>query len=261
MNLALVILFLFFVGCLAGWTLEVFYRRFISSSNPERRWVNPGFLTGPYLPLYGFGLALLFLIAIQEPYIPAFTPVGRKILLFALMAVVMTGIEYIAGYFCLKFAHVRLWDYSNQWGNVNGLICPLFSLFWTLLGALYYFLIHPHVIDILIWLSHNLAFSFFIGFFYGVFLIDLANATNVLTQIRRVAVEHKVTVHYEDVRSHIRDYKEETKQRGSFFLSMHSDRPLAEHVHGVLERGAEARSRIVDKANAIAEEMYEMGKK
>ena len=32
-----------------------FFRRFFSI----RKWINPGFLNGPYLPMYGFG-ALLF---------------------------------------------------------------------------------------------------------------------------------------------------------------------------------------------------------
>ncbi|MGN0035225.1 MAG: hypothetical protein ACI364_05820 [Coriobacteriales bacterium] len=34
--------------------MELFFRRFISSNNPQRKWINPGFLAGPYLPLYGF---------------------------------------------------------------------------------------------------------------------------------------------------------------------------------------------------------------
>ena len=48
-------------------------------------------------------------------------------MLFSAMAVGMTLIEYVAGVFCLKFLKVRLWDYSNLWGNVQGIICPLFS--------------------------------------------------------------------------------------------------------------------------------------
>ena len=70
------------------------------------------------------------------------TAAGRA-LLFLGMAVSMTVIEYIAGIMLLKIAKVRLWDYSMLWGNVNGLICPLFSAFWAILGAVYYFLITP----------------------------------------------------------------------------------------------------------------------
>ena len=56
MNYFLIFAFLFFIGSCLGWCMELFFRRFISVNNPERVWINPGFLTGPYLPLYGFGL-------------------------------------------------------------------------------------------------------------------------------------------------------------------------------------------------------------
>lgn len=61
MNLFLTLAFLFFIGATTGWAIEVLFRRFLSSANPERKWINPGFCTGPYLPLYiwsGIVLAL-----------------------------------------------------------------------------------------------------------------------------------------------------------------------------------------------------------
>lgn len=64
MNLFLTIAFLFFIGSMAGWVIEVVFRRFFSSANPERKWINPGFLSGPYLPLYGFSLCVLFLLSL-----------------------------------------------------------------------------------------------------------------------------------------------------------------------------------------------------
>lgn len=66
MNSFLILGFLFCIGSLAGWVPEVFYRRFFSSVNPERKWINPGFCTGPYLPLYGSGLCILHLPASLE---------------------------------------------------------------------------------------------------------------------------------------------------------------------------------------------------
>ena len=68
MGYFLLFAFLFMLGCSFGWVLEVFYRRFISSSNPERRWINPGFLTGPALPLYGTGVCAMWLIVSLEPF-------------------------------------------------------------------------------------------------------------------------------------------------------------------------------------------------
>ena len=66
MSVFLKLAYLFFIGSVCGWCLEVLFRRFFSRANPERKWINPGFCTGPYLPLYGFGLCLLYLIASLE---------------------------------------------------------------------------------------------------------------------------------------------------------------------------------------------------
>ena len=49
MEIFLNLAFLFFIGSILGWILELFFRKFIST----KRWINPGFLTGPYLPIYG----------------------------------------------------------------------------------------------------------------------------------------------------------------------------------------------------------------
>jgi len=52
MSNILILAFLFFAGCLIGWGIEVIFRRF-EPNNKARKWINPGFLIGPYLPLYG----------------------------------------------------------------------------------------------------------------------------------------------------------------------------------------------------------------
>jgi len=135
MSTFLILAYLFFIGSLLGWGLEVLFRKFFSSSNPEHRWINPGFCVGPYIPLYGCGLCILYLLAmLGEKYGLENTGTG-KALLFLGMAVSMTLIEYIAGIMLLKIFKLRLWDYSRLWGNIQGLICPLFSFFWAILGA------------------------------------------------------------------------------------------------------------------------------
>lgn len=64
MNAFLVYAFMFSGGSVIGWGLEVVFRKFFSASNPEHRWINPGFLNGPYLPLYGFGLCALYTLSL-----------------------------------------------------------------------------------------------------------------------------------------------------------------------------------------------------
>ena len=47
MNTFLKLAFLFYIGSSLGWVLELLFRRFISGNNPERKWINPGFMGGP----------------------------------------------------------------------------------------------------------------------------------------------------------------------------------------------------------------------
>ena len=53
----------FAIGCSAGWLIELIFRRFWSGNNAEHRWVNPGYLRGPWLPVYGLGLLSLYLLS------------------------------------------------------------------------------------------------------------------------------------------------------------------------------------------------------
>lgn len=232
MNLALVLAFLFLIGSTLGWVLELLYRNL---TNRHQKWVNPGFCTGPYLPIYGFGLCTLYLLASLEQFSLISDPFWNKVMLFAAMAVGMTLIEYVAGVFCLKFLKVRLWDYSDLWGNVQGIICPLFSFFWAILGAMYYFLIHPHILEGLNWLANNLAFSFFIGMFYGVFILDVAHSAQLVVKLKAFAEDNDVIVRYEALKTHIRQRREERALKYHFFRPFRTDLPLTQHLREIQE--------------------------
>lgn len=138
MNFILVLAFLFFAGSLIGWGIELLWRRFFSANNPERKWINPGFLTGPYLPLYGFSLIILFTLSfIDVSFIK--DEILQKTVLFILMALCITFFEFIAGLIFIKGMKIKLWDYSNCRGNIMGIICPKYTFFWWLLSGIYYF--------------------------------------------------------------------------------------------------------------------------
>ena len=232
MNLCLTLAFLFFVGSVLGWNLELLYRNL---TRKGEKLVNPGFCTGPYLPIYGFGLCVLYLLASLEQFNLIQNPFWNKAVLFFLMAVGMTLIEYIAGVFLLKYFKIRLWDYSNLKGNINGIICPAFSLVWAVLGAVYYFLIHPYILEGLHWLSRNLAFSFFIGMFFGVFIIDVAHSAQLVARMKAFAEENDVVVKVEALKAHIRAARENSSAKYHFFRPFRTERPLIEYLKEMQE--------------------------
>ena len=39
----------------------------------------------------------------------------------------------VVGVLCRRLLHVAVWDYSAEWGNLAGLICPRYCFYWFLL--------------------------------------------------------------------------------------------------------------------------------
>lgn len=229
MNLVLTLCLLFCIGSISGWILEVFFRRFLSSANPERKWINPGFCMGPYLPLYGFGLCILFLLSQLERQAGTGS-VWSRVITFVFMAVSMTGIEFLAGIGSLKFAKVRLWDYTDEWGNFMGIICPKFSAIWGVIGILYDYLLHPYMLAAGDWLQTHMPFLFVLGMFYGIFFVDVASSAQIVAKLKQYAEENQVIVRYEAIKATIRRRHEQTRERYHFFFPFHTRIPLAEHL-------------------------------
>lgn len=240
MNLFLLYVFLFFLGSVLGWCMELIYRRF-KPGNKERKWVNPGFLTGPYLPIYGFGLCALH--TLSSINIHTGSGVLDFVLLFVVIGLVMTLIELIAGEIFILGLHVKLWDYSKRWMNYKGIICPLFSLVWAVLGSAYYFFVNPYVVRAILWFEQHLAFSFVVGVFFGVFIIDFVYSCNLVTKVRAFAKENNILVHYEELRANARETSKQRKEKLKFIFSFTSPTAVSEHLKNYHEKLSKAREK------------------
>jgi len=125
------ILFSFSLFSILGWMLEVTYR-----SVRDKRFVNPGLLKGPYLPLYGTG-ALMLMVAVSLLE-------GAHVLTKALAyLIITTGLELGSGLVGNCFSQSRLWDYSDQRFNYKGHICLKFSIYWIVLAFAFEYLLLP----------------------------------------------------------------------------------------------------------------------
>lgn len=253
MQVFLMMAFLFFIGSVAGWGIEVLYRRF-SAANKERRWINPGFMIGPYLPLYGFGLvALYFMAGIENTVIiDEVTPVS-KAGLFIAMSLVMTLMEYIAGLIFIKGMKIKLWDYSKEKFNFQGIICLRFSIYWAILGAVYYFIIHPYIQYAISWFVQNITFSFVVGMFYGVMLVDLVYSLGIVSKIRRFAVDNQIQIRYEELKMQIRRSAVERMEKKHWFLQFKSEIPLVEHLRQYIELNKLFRGKDDEKTDSKKE--------
>lgn len=202
MKYIVIISTLFVIGSLLGWVIELFFRRFVS----QKKWMNPGFLIGPYLPIYGFGVVILFIVS----NIPLGIESKALDIIFRILiiGVGMTLDEFIAGLIFIKGFKIKLWDYSNQKGNIMGIICPAFSLIWLIIGSLYYFLVNPILTSGITWLSNNLIYTYFVGAVIGAMIVDFAYSIHLATRLKE----------YKEL-SNLRfeDFKKELKKRFANF--------------------------------------------
>lgn len=120
----------FFIYSFLGWLYESFI-----CSIPKRRFINRGFLNGPYCPIYGFG-ALLFI------WLSSLTI--NPIALFFLGGTTACLLEYFTSYVMEKIFHARWWDYRQRFLNLNGRVCfsgfVIFGLFSAIMPT-----IHHHI--------------------------------------------------------------------------------------------------------------------
>ena len=106
------LILLFFAYAFLGWCIEVTLKYF-----QFHRFINRGFLTGPWLPIYGSGAALIT-IAVK-----GFSPLESSIGTTFVISFILCGtIEYMTSFVLEKRFHARWWDYSQKPMNLHGRI-------------------------------------------------------------------------------------------------------------------------------------------
>lgn len=111
------ILWFFIIYCMAGWIWESCF-----CSIKAKKWINRGFLLGPYIPIYGCGALSVYLLLYpaQEHLLAVFT--GGMILASIL--------EFFTSWIMEKLFAATWWDYSKEKFNIQGRICLKASLLW-----------------------------------------------------------------------------------------------------------------------------------
>lgn len=232
---------IFFFGAMCGWVMELFFRRFA-----HKKWVNPGFLAGPWLPLYGLGLLGLYgmssidLSFIQNIFL-------QKVCLIAVITLLMTLLEYVTGIIFIKGLKVKLWDYSDRKGNIQGIICPLFSLIWGVIGAVYNLLLHPYVSVMAEFVAVHTEFYFILGILSGIFILDNFYSFRVVAKIKKWATENDIVVKYEQFRLNIKQNAEKLKQKNSFIFSLKGPGEVVYELNRCL---VEQSKKIIDDTKA-----------
>lgn len=129
-------LLFFYTYSFLGWVFESCY-----VSIRKKRWVNRGFLKGPFLPIYGGGAVMMLFVSYPFK--------ENLILTFFAGAVGATLLELVTGMFLEAIFKVRYWDYSNQKFNYKGHICLSSTIAWGFFTIGMNEVLHPGIIGIL----------------------------------------------------------------------------------------------------------------
>lgn len=106
------LIILFFLFSFIGWLTEVILKYI-----QYRRFINRGFLIGPYCPIYGFGVVAVTVLV--GGLIGRHGTMGETFLAGLIICGVL---EYFTSWYMEKLFHARWWDYSQKPMNLHGRI-------------------------------------------------------------------------------------------------------------------------------------------
>ena len=138
------LILLFFAYAFLGWCIEVTLKYF-----QFHRFINRGFLTGPWLPIYGSGAVLITVV------IKGLAPLEFSVGTTFIVSFLLCGfLEYMTSYVLEKRFHARWWDYSSKPMNLHGRVWIGNLVLFGLGGVVIVDLINP----LLLRLSEHMSF-------------------------------------------------------------------------------------------------------
>ena len=182
---------LFLMYAFLGWVMEV-----INAYIQHKRFINRGFLIGPYCPIYGIGMLLI--INLLKNYMESY------VVLFILAMVICMAVEYLTSLVMEWLFNARWWDYSNRKFNINGRICLETAIPFGLGGMLIMYVVNPFLTGILDKGSEKLIVILGI-ILMVIFFTDLVVSFFVILKFRKVGVEN-FKDDTEEMNKKVRDY-------------------------------------------------------
>lgn len=141
----------------------------------KHKFINRGFLIGPYCPIYGWGCLAIIIIVGQNT--------SDILSVFLKSILICSLLEYFTSYFMEKIYNVRWWDYSNKKFNINGRICLETMIPFGLLASLIIYVLHPAVIKLINLLSPE-SLVIIASILFVIYIIDNIVSTYILFKIK-----------------------------------------------------------------------------
>jgi len=221
MGIALKIASYFLIYSFLGWCLESIYKTWYT-----KKWVNSGFLYGPFCPIYGFGAIIMYLFLDDLS--------NKPIITFCMGFVVLSIWEYLVGILLEKIFHTKYWDYSENKFNFQGRVCLLNSVFWGILAVVFIDIVNPFVTSLLEQVNTETLLYVNIGL-YIIVAVDV-----VVSIITTFSITEKLK-NVEELNNSIKEKIEEIKNK-----AINSE--ISESLQDAIDELKDKRDAIVNKA-------------
>lgn len=233
------LVWIFIIYAFLGWCTEVSY-----AALDTGKFVNRGFLNGPYCPIYGCGVVIV--VAILTPLKENF------LILFAGSFLLTSVLEFITGFLLEKVFHNKWWDYSNKPFNIMGYVCLKFSIYWGLACTFIMDIVHPIIYKAITSIPFVVGVILLVIIMTG-FTIDLCVTVSTILKFNRqlkllndVAAQiHKLS---DEIGENIYENVNNVIEKSEEFQETHAE---------LIEKVSETKEKISEKKAAYNEALKE----
>lgn len=140
-----------------------------------KKFINRGFMIGPYCPIYGWGAIAITILLNRYT--------NDWIVLFFMSVITCGVLEYATSYVMEKLFHARWWDYSKKKYNINGRICLETLIPFGILGLVIMYITNPLILNNLANVPQNILNIIAIILFV-IFAIDGVISFKIVSNVR-----------------------------------------------------------------------------
>lgn len=158
---------IFYINCFLIYSILGFFLETIVAFITKSHF-NSGILYGPWTPVYGIG-ALLIIIISHYFFMNLHMPRWQEtIIVFLIITMVLTFIEWLGGIGIEAIFHKIFWDYSQDPTSIGHYISLKMSLLWGIGSIIFIYVIHPmlnnYIYKIPMWITIPVFVAFLIDF-------------------------------------------------------------------------------------------------
>lgn len=179
-----------------GWCCETVY-----CSLDQKCFVERGFLTGPFCPIYGFGAIFVLLFLSQSS--------SSVMGVFVIGVIITSSIEYFTSWLMEKIFDNKWWDYSDKKYHINGRVCLLNSTLFGLLCLYVYFDLNPWILGLLDSYNDDFKMGFLVALSMYLmidFSVAVYTALGIKTRLRTLSARKAELIEkYNELEERIRE--------------------------------------------------------